>query len=227
MAEPSREGLSTRGKLWIGFGTLTALLALFCIAVLYDLRAVERDLYEQAEVARPRSAAARQIEINLLGYALAVRSFLHLREARFLEEARREAQDLDDSVAAYARLAQTPRQRELVERFRALWEDYRGLTARLMTAGGASDADTQALVAKRVALEKLVDADIQLEARQSYDATKAATAGRLRALMRLAVFLLAAGLVVSAATGFAVSRSILRTEAALQQEKKADEPGLP
>ena len=212
LAEAARAGLSTRGKLWIGFGTLTALLGLFCVTVLYDLRAVERDLYEQAEVARPRSAAARQIEINLLGYALAVRSFLHLRDERFLEEAKREARDLDESLAQYKALAHTPRQRELAERFGGLWEDYRSFAARLMAQPSVSEGQAQEIVTKRVALEKLVDAEIQLEARHTYDETKAATAGRLRGLMRLAAFLLAAGMLVAVVTGIAVSRSILRAE---------------
>lgn len=214
MAEAARAGLSTRGKLWIGFGTLTALLGLFCVTVLYDLRAVERDLYEQAEIARPRSAAARQIEINLLGYALAVRSFLHLRDERFLEEAKREARDLDESLAQYTKLAVTARQRELADRFRTIWEDYRGFAERLMTQPSTSEGQAQELVSKRIALEKLVDAEIQLEARQTYDQTKAATAGRLRGLMRLAAFLLAAGMLVAVVTGVAVSRSILRAERA-------------
>ena len=216
MADLARPGLSTRAKLWIGFGTLTALLAAFCLAVLHDLRAVERDLYEQAEVARPRSAATRQMEINLLGFALAVRSFLHLRDHRFVQEAKRKAQELDRSIVQYAELARTSRQQELASRFRSLWHEYRALGERLMARAEVSEAEGHELLNRRLALEKLVGEEILLEARQTYDETKTATSSRLRALMRLAVFLLAFGLVVAAVTGVAVSRSILRHERALQ-----------
>jgi CHASE3 domain sensor protein len=202
--------VTLRGKLGLGFGTLIALIALFSGAVLVDLGAVERELYEQSEVARPRSAAARQMEINLLGYALAVRSFLHLREQRFLEEANREAQDLDVSLREYTMLARTVRQRQLAARFQALWHDYKAFADGLMGQKRASDAESQRLIAMRVALENLVDTEVQVEARQTYDETKAATTARLSGVKRLAAFFLVASLIIAAAISVALTRAVSR-----------------
>lgn len=213
--------MTLRGKLWLGFGTLTALLVLFSCAVLFDLGAVERELYEQAEVARPRSAAARQMEINLLGYALAVRSFLHLREQRFFEEAKREAQELDVSLREYTMLARTVRQRQLAAHFEALWHDYKGFADGLTSRKRASDAESQQLIAMRVALENLLDTEIQVEARRTYDETKTATAARLSGVKRLAAFLLVASLIIGTAVGVAVTRAVSRA-----QPGKADGGGV-
>jgi CHASE3 domain sensor protein len=204
--------VTLRGKLGFGFGTLIALVALFSGAVLFDLDAVERELYEQSEVARPRSAAARQMEINLLGYALAVRSFLHVREQRFLEEAKREAQDLDVSVREYTMLARTVRQGQLAARFQELWHEYKRFADGQTSQTGASHAESQQLIAMRVALENLVDAEIQVEARQTYDETKTATAARLSGVKRLAAFVLIASLIIGAAVAVGLSRVVSRAQ---------------
>ena len=202
--------MSTRGKLWLGFGTLTALLVVFSITVIVDLRGIQRDLYEQSEVARPRSAAARQMEIHLLGYALALRSFLHAREPRFLEDARIEAVALDERLAFYAKLAGTPLQQELGTRFAAGWQAYKRRAERIAKAGAASAREMQDLVAMRMALEQTLSDEIQVDAQETYVRLKDVTASRVQALVRLAAFLLGLGVVLGLATGIAVSRSVLR-----------------
>lgn len=201
--------MSTRAKLWLGFGMLTSLLALFSITVIIDLRGIQVDLHEQSEVARPRSAAARQMEIHLLGYALAVRSFLHLRDPNFLEEARREAVALEDRLAYYAKLAKTPRQQELAARFASAWQAYRRFAEDIVNGRAATAQEVQDLAATRMALEKTLSDEIQPEARRTYEQLKDATATRMHALVRLAAFLLVLGVAIGLATAIAVSRSVL------------------
>ena len=152
------------------------------------------------------------MEINLLGYALAVRTFLHLRDQRFLEEAKREAQELDVSVREYTMLARTLRQRQLAAHFEALWHDYKRFADGLTSQKRASDAESQQLITMRVALENLVDAEIQVEARQTYDDTKTATAARLSGVKRLAAFLLVASLIIGTAVGVALTRAVSRAQ---------------
>lgn len=195
---------------------LTALLAVFSITVIVDLRGIERDLYEQAEVARPRSATARQVEIHLLGYALAVRSFLHLKEARFLQDAGREAAALDAGIAQYAKLARTPRQQDLAARFSAGWKEYREFADRVTRHGQASSAESEKLVVLRLALEKLLNEEIQPEAAQAYDEIKTITSTRMQAIVRLAAFLLVAGLLIGGVVSIVVTRAV----AGAQSERK-------
>ena len=203
--------MSARAKLWLGFGMLTALLALFSITVIIDLRGIQRDLYEQSEIARPRSATARQMEIHLLGYALAVRTYLDLRDARFLEAARGDAAALNERLADYTRLARTPRQQELAARFASTWKSYSELAERIVSRRGADSArDLEQLVAIRQALESALKREIQAEAQRAYEELKNATATRMQALVRLAAFLLFLGVAIGLATALVVSRSVLR-----------------
>lgn len=204
--------MGTRSRLYLGFGTLTALLALFSITVIVDLRGIQADLHEQSEVARVRSATARQMEIHLLGFALAARSYLHLGSPNFLDDARAEAGALGDRIAHYAKLSKTPRQRELGARFAAAWQTYRESVEQTVKSGRAASAQQlQDLVGMRVALEKTLRGEIQAEAQASYAQIKDATANRVQALVRLAGFLLVLGVAISAATAFVVSRSVLRS----------------
>ena len=203
--------MSTRAKLWFGFGLLTALLALFSITVIIDLRGIQRDLYQQSEVARPRSATARQMEIYLLGYALGVRSYLHSRDASLLEERRRDADALDKSIAHYAQLANTPAQREMGARFAAGWKEYRELAERIVSRGRGTPQQLKQLVAMRTGLEQAAS-EIQADAQAAYEELKNATASSMRALVRLAAFLLVFGVVIGLTTAIAVSRSVLRWE---------------
>lgn len=205
--------MTTRGTLWLGFGTLTALLALFSVTVIFDLRGIQRDLYEQSEVARPRSAAARQMEIHLLGYALAVRSYLHLGEARFLDEASAEAQAVDERLAFYAQLARTPQHQALAARFAAGWREYRQAAERTVKGDAPPARQIHDLVRMRSALEKMLSDELQVEAQQTYNALKDVTASRVQALVRLAAFLLVLGVAIGLATATVVSRSVLRSSA--------------
>ena len=191
---------------------LTALLAVFSITVIIDLRVIERDLYEQSEVARPRSATARQMEIHLLGYALAVRSFLHLKDVGFLQDAGREAAALDAAIAQYAKLARTPRQQEPAARFSAGWKEYREFADRVTRRGQASSAESEKLVVLRLALEKLLNDEIQVEAAQAYDEIKSITLTRMQAIVRLAAFLLVAGLLIGGTVSIVVTRAVARAQ---------------
>ena len=61
--------MTTAQKLWLGFGALTALLVTITTATLLRVRTIEENLMRQVNVARPRSAAARELEIDVVGYA--------------------------------------------------------------------------------------------------------------------------------------------------------------
>src|SRR5207237_10178283 len=104
---------TTAKRLWIGFGVLTALLVLFSAVVLSYLGSVYRDVQAQAEVARPRAMLAKQLEIGLLGHALAVRTFFQTGDAKYREAAAQEAADVEQQLRDYDKLAITGAQKEL------------------------------------------------------------------------------------------------------------------
>jgi len=88
--------MTTARKLWLGFGTLTALLALVCVMLIVRLGSLEGRVKEHASVARPRSAAARQLEVNVIGYAQSVSEYLHTGNPKARQEAAEDAADVDE-----------------------------------------------------------------------------------------------------------------------------------
>ena len=82
--------MTTSLKLWLGFGALTALLVLSSVAIIARVRSIEGQVGKMAN-ARNLSAAARQLEINTLGYALNVRAFLQTGEPQARQDAVNEA----------------------------------------------------------------------------------------------------------------------------------------
>ena len=117
--------MTTTRKLWIGFGTLTACSIVFGMAISAGLRSIQANVEIQANEARPRSAAARELEINALGYALAVRTFVQTDEPGLRTEAAEDAAAVELNLAEYERLARTERQREIATRFARLWQEYK------------------------------------------------------------------------------------------------------
>ena len=69
--------MTTSQKLWLGFGTLTALLVLVLVfvAIIVRVRSIEGQMGELGD-ARNLSAVALELEINTLGYPLNVRAYL-------------------------------------------------------------------------------------------------------------------------------------------------------
>ena len=91
--------MTTTRKLWIGFGTVTACSIVFGLAISARLRSIRENVEIQANEARPRSATARELEINVLGYALAVRTFVQTDEPAFRTEAAKYAAAVERHLA--------------------------------------------------------------------------------------------------------------------------------
>ncbi|HYY61377.1 MAG TPA: ATP-binding protein [Burkholderiales bacterium] len=212
--------MTTAKRLWVGFGVLTALLVVFSAVVLMLLRSVQRDVVEQAEVARPRAAAAKQLEIHVLGLALAVRAFFQTGDPKYKAAAEREAADAEARLAEYQQLAATEKQRALAVQFTVRWREYKQFAQSLLAApdGRLSAANAEQLGRLRVALESFVDDELQREADESYDASKKATMLALQSIFGSVLALLVVALAVALATGVTVGVAVLRTQKALAHE---------
>jgi len=75
--------MTTSQKLWLGFGTLTALLLLFGVVLWTSVRSIQSNVQTQANEARPRSDATRELKLNVVGYALALRTFFQTDDPKF------------------------------------------------------------------------------------------------------------------------------------------------
>src|SRR5262245_21690865 len=112
--------MTTSKKLWLGFGVLIALLMLISTAIGVRIRFVEQAVRSQADVSRPRSAATREIELGILRYAIALRTYAVTRDASQRDKGLEHIADVERHLAAYLRLASTDQQRKLGERFAKL-----------------------------------------------------------------------------------------------------------
>ena len=208
------KAMTTSRKLWMGFGTLTLLLVIVCVAVLVRLRSIEEAVEEMSSVARPRSAAAKEMEINVVGYALAVRTYIQTDDPKFRQEAAKKAADVQCQLAEYERLATTDRQRKLATRFAGLWREFKGLGQTVLDSKDRplKLEDSTRFADLRIGLEQFLDDEMQPEAVESYDAHKDETFQNLRAIVSFVLILLIVGVVIAVATSWAVGVAVVKGE---------------
>src|SRR5207237_564074 len=171
-----------------------------------------------SDVARPRSLAAKQLEVGLLGYALAVRTFYQTGDPRFKQTAAEEAAQVRQHLAEYERLASSMEQRELAARFASQWREYEEFAQSLLKADRLSIRDSERLARLRIALERFVDEEMQGEADRSYDARRDRTVEDLHGIFGGVMLLLGGGVLLAFVTSMVTARGIVRGERALSRE---------
>jgi PAS domain S-box-containing protein len=212
-AAAEQSTMTTRRKLWLGFGTLTALLVLSSVAILVRVRSIEGQLDEVTN-ARNVSAEASQLEINVLGYSLAVATYLQIGELEAWQNADGEAADVERHLRDYERLATSDRKREMAARFEPLWQKLKKLGQTLLSAENRQPKqdDLTRFFNLRTGLEKLLDDEMQVEAVETYNARRDAALHDARAIVGLALILLIVGTVIAVVTSGAVGRGVIRGE---------------
>ena len=208
--------MSTHRKLWLGFGTLTAVMVLSMAAIVLQLRAAAAEVITLANHDRQRSEAARQIEINLLGFALNVRTFSQTGDERFRADAESEAVDVERHLAEYRRLAGTEEQRALAAHAEELWKPLLATARGALTASAPTPPLTPAewvrLDDLRLRMEKFLDHQVQVDAAAVLDARKAAALGKVDAATITGLGMLLAGSLIAVLMSWRVGRSIVRDE---------------
>lgn len=206
--------MTTSAKLWIGFGTLTALLALFCVAIISELKTVERRVRMQAEVATPRNDAVHEMESDVAQLALTLQRFAMARSDDFRERSRRLIDEFDRDFAAYQRLSSNDRQQELSARFQMHWTEYRGLARKLLEPPEPKidAADVQRMGVLRVSMEKMLDDHFQPDAMAAFNDEIETTYLDVKRISAIAVVLLLGSVLVAVLTSWIVGRGILRHE---------------
>ncbi|MBW3551683.1 MAG: PAS domain S-box protein, partial [Proteobacteria bacterium] len=194
---------------------MTGLLALLGLAILSRSLSIETQI-DGISQARNLSAAARRLEVNTLGYSLAVREYAQNRDPRARQDAARGAAGIERQLQDYRRYAGTDRQRALAARLEPSWARLRALGQELLDAEGAGEAVRPAIstefYARRVALEQLLDEEVQAEALEAYNQRRQVALSDLRTIATFSLVLLGIGVLLAGATGVVVSRGILRGE---------------
>ncbi len=113
--------------------TLILLIGLGTIAVIYQaLRTVEQALYEVTNVRQPTSAAAYEMEINVIGTGLGVLKYLDTGDPKYRDRVAKDTADFAHFHAQYNGLSQTARSKTLGEQVEALYREFRTLGQTLM-----------------------------------------------------------------------------------------------
>jgi PAS domain S-box-containing protein len=206
--------MTTSKKLWLGFGTLTALLALICTAVIARLQMAEEHVLKQADVSRPRSTATRELEIGVMRFALALRDFALTRDPRLREKALQHIHVVESQLAEYLRLAVTDRQRDMGTRFGSLWREYRDLGRIILDEPERqlTPRETERIFSLRPQIEDLLDRKMHPDALAAFDARKAEAVADLREVVGFTVVLLSLGVIIAVLTSWNVGRGIIAAE---------------
>jgi PAS domain S-box-containing protein len=124
--------MRTAQKLWLGFGTLIALLAIIGVVTASLLAVLAGDLNQITSVEEPTSTAAYEMEINAIGTGQAVVSYLETGDPELRRRFAKDVADFEQFKARYDDLADTPERKEAGGRLAALFREYKALGETLM-----------------------------------------------------------------------------------------------
>ena len=207
------------GPVWLGFGVLTVLLLTLGLVSAVRLNSLAADFDAQAAVATPRVSVAEELESTVVGYGLNIRVLL-AGEAAARADVEQSAAAIEQLIAEYQRLAQTPRQLEMATRFTDLWQQLLRLGNRFSLTGRAAAPDLAqfSILSKRI--EALLDDDIQADALAAVDARRENIRAYLGSSQRLTDLLLIAFIFLALATSAAVTYAVQRGEGALRESEE-------
>jgi PAS domain S-box-containing protein len=171
--------MSTQRKLWLGFGTLLAILVLSVLGVAMWLRALLGNLQDITAKAEPASTAAYEMRIGTLGTGVGVLYYLHTGAAGYRERVVEAAADFRRNQTVYAELAVDKEAAATATQVAAVYEEYYGMGERLMRA---SDANRELLDALGLELGALLDRlEVRAQRNPSEGRSKATAASKARA----------------------------------------------
>ena len=101
------------------------LIGLGAMAVLYQaLSTVKHALSKVTEVEEPTSAAAYEMEINVIGAGLGVLKYLDTSDPQYRERVAKDAEDFARFKAPYDRLAETAQGKALGEQVEEIYHEF-------------------------------------------------------------------------------------------------------
>jgi len=213
--------MTTTKRLWLGFGLLLVLLTVSVGSIVALLIIIRQQVHEMATVSRPRSAAAREIEINVLEFAVGVHHYLDAGDSAIWLRAQEDAGDVDRAVTEYGRLAATASHGEMAARLATRWREFR-VAGHALVERDHRRPDAAALARfadRRLELEQFLDDVVQADAVAAFEADRETAEQTISASIGVGVVLLILGLVVALGTSWRVTQGIARVEAAVWSER--------
>ena len=138
------------------------LLGLGALAVLYQaLTTVARALTEVTEVEEPTSAAAYEMEINVVEIGLKVMKHLDTGNPQYRERVVEDTADFARFKAQYDRLAETEQGKALGEQVGAFYHEFLTVGEALMNQKGQQETHFVTIAANFATLDEIIDDRLQ------------------------------------------------------------------
>ena len=138
---------------------LVGMLSMF---VIYGaLRTAQRAMHEVAEVEEPTSAAAYEMEINVIGAGLGVLKYLDTGDPQFLARMEKDEADFERFKTRYEQLAETSVGKELGNKVGALFGEFVQLGQVLMDGRDERETLFRAIAENFEVIDGILDEEIQ------------------------------------------------------------------
>ena len=150
-------------KLSIGFGVLLLLLVITGLILERSLRTIDANLREITEVEEPESAAASEMEINLIGTGFAVFGYLNDRDPQHLQQIEDDGQDFAQFQQQFYELTQGHDETEntLAADIDRGYERFTALADTLISIEDEQAAKLEAFLANLDEMEVILDENVQ------------------------------------------------------------------
>jgi len=126
--------------------------------VIYDgLTRSKKALHEVANVEEPTSAAAYEMEINVIGTGMGVLKYLDTSDPKHRDRVKKDQADFKRFKAQYDKLTGTPRSKDLSLQIDVLYQQFSQLGQRLMDSKDDQDRMLATLASNFEALEQIID----------------------------------------------------------------------
>ena len=206
--------MTTSQKLWLGFGSLTALLAVSTVVTLLQVRSMEATIERQITLTQPLLLNTLKLDATTSRYLLNVRSLLQVENSTIRQELSTVEAEVQQTFSDYKNLASTAHQEELASGFNGRWEALRNYAEEQLRSEERpiSTQNSDHLLALRLELEDFMRGDMQQEAIIGYEVQREATKKSLRTISTFALVLLVAGVLFSLIIGGTVGRAVIRSE---------------
>ena len=148
-------------KLWFGLGVLILMMTVTGLVITNNLNRIDSDLTEMNTVKEPLSAAAYEMEINVIGTGMGIFKYLETADPAHRERVAKDHADFVRFKAEYDRLAATPKEKEMGSEVGRLYQEYHSLGDGLMAKKDAQEALFVRISANFKMSDDILDEQIQ------------------------------------------------------------------
>ncbi len=149
-------------KLGLGFGFVLLIFAISGLVTITQIRNIHKNLDEIIQVEEPTSAAAYEMEINLIGTGFGLLGYLEDRDPKHLERIKGDVDDFRKYQKKYSELAETEKGKELGVELNNEYDKFKILADKIIGLEDEQDTKIVTLYKNHEEMDNLLDEKIQI-----------------------------------------------------------------